>query len=113
MPGAKAARGFEVNQQDKSQAGARSARMPMQSTVLLSHGADAWTTDIEDISASGVLVRKPDGWAHRIGALFALDMMIGPELNIHLEARSRASRPSTSALLTRGSRRTRKFRSGI
>ena len=65
---------------------ARSARMPMQSTVLLSRGADAWTTDIEDISASGVLVRKPDGWAHPIGALFALDMMIGDDLNIHLEA---------------------------
>jgi len=65
---------------------ARSARMPMQSTVLLSHGADAWTTDIEDISASGVLVRRPEGWAFGVGALFALDMMIGPDLNIHLEA---------------------------
>ncbi|HVT32129.1 MAG TPA: PilZ domain-containing protein [Rhodanobacteraceae bacterium] len=70
----------------RAQSGARSARMPIQSTVLLSRGADAWTTDIEDISASGVLVRKPDGWAYAIGTLFALDMMIGADLNIHVEA---------------------------
>ena len=60
--------------------------MPIQSTVLLSRGADAWTTDIEDISASGVLVRKPQGWTYGVGELFVLDMMIGPDLNIHLEA---------------------------
>ena len=60
--------------------------MPIQSTVLLSRGADAWTSDIEDISASGVLVRKPEGWACRVGDLFVLDMMIGEDLNIHVEA---------------------------
>jgi len=77
---------LNVTNEERPRAGARSARMPMQSTVLLSRGADAWTTDIEDISASGVLVRRPDGWSHPIGALFALDMMIGDDLNIHLEA---------------------------
>jgi hypothetical protein len=75
-----------VSNEDRARSGKRSARMPMQSTVLLSRGADAWTTDIEDISASGVLVRKPDAWAHGVGELFALDMMIGDNLNIHLEA---------------------------
>jgi len=60
--------------------------MPIQSTVLLSRGADSWTTDIEDISASGVLVRRPPGWAYCAGDLFVLDMMIGADLNIHLEA---------------------------
>jgi hypothetical protein len=77
---------LNVTNEERARAGTRSARMPMQSTVLLSRGADAWTTDIEDISASGVLVRRPDGWSHPIGALFALDMMIGADLNIHLEA---------------------------
>lgn len=77
---------MDVTNEERPRSGARSARMPMQSTVLLSRGADAWTTDIEDISASGVLVRRPDGWAHPTGALFALDMMIGADLNIHLEA---------------------------
>jgi hypothetical protein len=75
-----------VTTNDGTRGRARSARMPIQSTVLLSRGADAWTTDIEDISASGVLVRRPDGWRFTVGDLFALDMMIGPELNIHVEA---------------------------
>ena len=75
-----------MTNEDGTRGRARSARMPMQSTVLLSRGADAWTTDIEDISASGVLVRRPDGWAHAVGVLFALDMMIGENLNIHVEA---------------------------
>jgi PilZ domain-containing protein len=75
-----------VTNEEGTRSGARSARMPMQSTVLLSRGADAWTTDIEDISASGVLVRRPDAWGHGVGELFALDMMIGDDLNIHLEA---------------------------
>ena len=72
--------------EDGTRGRARSARMPIQSTVLLSRGADAWTSDIEDISASGVLVRRPDGWRFHVGDLFALDMMIGPDLNIHVEA---------------------------
>ncbi|HJT99060.1 MAG TPA: PilZ domain-containing protein [Rhodanobacteraceae bacterium] len=75
-----------VTNDEPVRSGARSARMPMQSTVLLSRGADAWTTDIEDISASGVLVRRPEGWAYAVGELFALDMMIGADLNINLEA---------------------------
>ena len=75
-----------MTNEDGTRGRARSARMPMQSTVLLSRGADAWTTDIEDISASGVLVRRPDGWRFNVGDLFALDMMIGPDLNIHVEA---------------------------
>jgi hypothetical protein len=75
-----------VTKEQGAHSGARSARMPIQSTVLLSRGADAWTTDIEDISASGVLVRRPDGWSHAVGTLFALDMMFGADLNIHLEA---------------------------
>ena len=69
-----------------TRSGARSARMPIQSTVLLSRGADSWTTDIEDISASGVLVRRPSAWNYAVGTLFILDMMIGEDLNIHLEA---------------------------
>lgn len=79
-------KGPEVTSEEQPRSGARSARMPIQSTVLLSRGADSWTTDIEDISASGVLVVRPDGWNYGAGALFVLDMMIGPDLNIHVEA---------------------------
>lgn len=71
---------------EQPRSGERHARMPIQSTVLLSRGADSWTTDIEDISASGVLVAKPEGWRYGTGELFVLDMMIRPDLNIHLEA---------------------------
>ena len=72
---------MDVINEERPRSGTRSARMPMQSTVLLSRGADAWTTDIEDISASGVLVKRPDGWSYPTGELFALDMMIGDDLN--------------------------------
>ena len=70
----------------KSRAGMRPARMKIRSAVLMMHGADAWSTELEDISATGVLVRRPDEWRGNAGDLFVLDMMIGDELNIHLEA---------------------------
>ena len=75
-----------MTNEEGTRSGARSARMPIQSTVLLSRGADAWTTDIEDISASGVLVRNPTAGRYGVGVLFALDMMFGADLNIHVEA---------------------------
>ena len=79
-------RGMKVINEQRALSGARSARMPMHSTVLLSRGSDSWTTDIEDISATGVLVQRPPAWAYPAGALFVLDMMIGDDLNIHVEA---------------------------
>jgi len=75
-----------VTSDEQPRSGTRHARMPIQSTVLLSRGADSWTSDIEDISASGVLVVKPGAWRYGAGEHFVLDMMIGPELNIHVEA---------------------------
>jgi hypothetical protein len=68
-------------------AGYRPARMPIRSAVLISRGHDAWSSEIEDISATGVLVQKPDGWRGAIGDLYALDMLIGETLDIHVEAR--------------------------
>lgn len=64
----------------------RHARMQLRSAVLMMHGADAWSSELVDISATGVLVRRPDDWSGKPGDLFVLDMMIGDELNIHLEA---------------------------
>lgn len=68
-------------------AGMRHARMKIRSAVLMMHGADAWSSELEDISSTGVLVRRPDDWKGVVGDLFVLDMMIGDELNIHLEAK--------------------------
>ncbi|MGH8040427.1 MAG: PilZ domain-containing protein [Rudaea sp.] len=60
--------------------------MRINSAVLMSRGADAWSSEIEDISATGVLVSRPEDWQGNIGDLYALDMIIGEELNIHVEA---------------------------
>ena len=70
----------------KKQPGMRPARMKIRSAVLMMHGGDAWSSELEDISATGVLVRRPDDFTGKAGDLFVLDMMIGDELNIHLEA---------------------------
>ena len=66
--------------------GMRPARMKIRSAVLMMHGADAWSSELEDISATGVLVRRPEEFTGKAGDMFVLDMMIGDELNIHLEA---------------------------
>lgn len=67
--------------------GLRPARMSIRSAVLISRGANAWSSEIEDISATGVLVTRPDNWRGRIDEVFVLDMLIGESLDIHVEAR--------------------------
>ena len=37
----------------------RSARMPIRSAVVLSRGGNAWSSEVLNISASGVLVGRP------------------------------------------------------
>jgi hypothetical protein len=61
--------------------------MAIRSAVLISSGHNAWSSEIEDISATGVLVAKPDNWNGKTGDLHALDMLIGESLDIHVEAR--------------------------
>ena len=67
--------------------GLRPARMSIRSAVFISSGHTAWSSEIEDISATGVLVGKPDNWSGTIGNHYALDMLIGESLDIHIEAR--------------------------
>jgi hypothetical protein len=64
----------------------RHARKTIHSAVLLMHGGDVWSSEIEDISATGVQVLRPKGWNGSVGQLYALDMIIGDDLNIHLDA---------------------------
>ena len=64
----------------------RHARIPIHSTVLVSKGANAWTSEIENISATGVLIVRPDDWSGNAGDICALDLLVGDELHIHLEA---------------------------
>jgi hypothetical protein len=64
----------------------RHARMQIRSAVLMSRGGESWSSEIEDISATGVLVARPADWQGSPGDLYNLDMLIGEDLNIHLEA---------------------------
>lgn len=64
----------------------RPARMRIHTTVLMSHGDESHPTELVDISATGVLLRRPLGWNGEVGQSWALDMIFGHDLHIHLEA---------------------------
>ena len=64
----------------------RHARMPINSAVFMMHAGDSWSTDMVDISATGVMVRRPFDWRGTLGDHYVLDMMIGPDMNINVEA---------------------------
>ncbi len=65
----------------------RSARMTIHSTALISRGLDSWSSEILDISATGLRAARPPGWNGRIDDTFNIDMLIGDSLDIHVVAR--------------------------
>ena len=67
--------------------GRRARRMPVDSAILMCRGDESWTTELQDISATGLLARRPDDWIGQRGDQFVLDLLFGDTLNIHLEAR--------------------------
>ncbi len=67
--------------------GMRPARMAIRSAVFISKGHNGWSSEIVDISATGVLVLKPAKWHGKVGDVFLLDMLICESLDIHVEAR--------------------------
>lgn len=64
----------------------RHARMPIRSIVLISAGTTSWTSEIENISATGVLILRPEEWSAKAGEHCVLDILVGDDLHIHLEA---------------------------
>ena len=72
--------------QSHENSGFRHARKRISSAVLMMHGTEAWSSEIADISATGVQVLRPDSWNGKLGDLYALDMIIGSDLNIHVDA---------------------------
>jgi hypothetical protein len=68
------------------QSGARHARKRVSCEVLMVHQAESWSSDLQDISATGMLVVRPMGWKGCPGDLYSLDLMFGDDLHIHLEA---------------------------
>lgn len=65
----------------------RHARMRIETTVLLNRGGDSYPTELEDISATGVRVRRPDGWHGEPGQTWVVDMIFSSSLHIHVDAR--------------------------
>lgn len=68
------------------QGGLRHARKRINSAVLMIRGGQSWSSEIRDISATGVMVVRPDDWHGKINDEYALDMIIGDDLNIHVDA---------------------------
>lgn len=64
----------------------RPARMRIETTVLMSRVDESHPTELVDISATGVLLRRPLGWNGEVGESWILDMIFGHDLHIHLEA---------------------------
>ena len=64
----------------------RHARMPIRSIALISMGPRSWITEVENISATGLLARRPQGWCAGAGERCVLDLLVGEDLHIHLEA---------------------------
>lgn len=67
--------------------GRRPSRMPIRSAVLMIRGDQSWTSDVADISATGVRIERPPDWIGEIGDLFVLDMLFDETLAINVEAR--------------------------
>lgn len=68
------------------QGGMRHARKQINSAVLMIRGGQSWSSEIKDISATGVMLVRPDGWNGKLNDEYALDMIIGDDLNIHVDA---------------------------
>lgn len=67
--------------------------MRIETTVLMSHGGQSYSTELVDISATGALLRRPPIWPGTLEQGWVLDMIFGHDLHIHLEARvARVSR---------------------
>lgn len=64
----------------------RHTRMPIRTVVLVSMGARSWETEAENISATGLLALRPAGWDGVAGERCVLDLVLGAESNIHVEA---------------------------
>lgn len=71
---------------DSAERYSRHARMPIRSIVLVSMGPLSWVTEVENISATGLLAQRPEQWGAGAGERCVLDLLIGDDLHIHLEA---------------------------
>jgi hypothetical protein len=66
--------------------GLRPCRMSAQCAVLVSRGDKSWTTLLRDISATGLLIKRPSQFHGQRGDSFVIDMIFSEDLDLHLEA---------------------------
>ncbi|MGH8145892.1 MAG: PilZ domain-containing protein [Rhodanobacteraceae bacterium] len=64
----------------------RHARMGRRTAVLMSRRGDVWQTELDDISATGVRLSRPEGWHGSAGDVWVLDMLFGDNINVHVMA---------------------------
>jgi hypothetical protein len=77
----------EKNNMDLHGEHVRHARMRIETTVLLNRAGQSFPTELEDISATGVRVRRPPHWNGAAGEIWVVDMIFGSNLHIHVDAR--------------------------
>lgn len=64
----------------------RHSRVPFDSAVHMVRAGNSWTTDLIDISATGILVERPRDWIGQEGDVFVVDLVVHDRLDIHVEA---------------------------
>lgn len=64
----------------------RPARMRIEATALMSRGSQSVSTELEDISSSGLMVCRPAAWRGELSQEWVLDLLFAQDLHIHLEA---------------------------
>ena len=65
--------------------GQRPKRLSVNTAVLLSRGPRSWTSEVIDISATGILVRRPMDFVGRDGEMFVLDVVDDTDMKLHFE----------------------------
>jgi hypothetical protein len=71
----------------------RASRLRVECAVLISRLEAAWITELMDISASGMLIKRPRDWDGALGEEFVIDMVFDGDLLINLEATLRRETP--------------------
>ncbi|MDF3981130.1 PilZ domain-containing protein [Luteibacter sp. PPL201] len=64
----------------------RHARMKVPAAVLMSRRHEAFSTELVDISATGVLLKRPPRWSGAVGQVWVLDIVFAHDLHINMEA---------------------------
>ncbi len=71
----------------KKDAGQRDSRMPLRAEVVVLRQGELWYSEVLDISASGLLIQRPDGWDGSLGEEMSVEILLGNDATISLFAK--------------------------